>query len=232
MSKNQAKRDKATAKAAAVVEQAIEETVAAIQGKPKRGELPAQYAAMAPQIKELRDGKVAWWMIGFKLGLPGSADSVAKGKGGAAYARKIYKSAFGEVPRTQVRDGSRSKKAERNPEVRAMRETSKAERVVQVRAGQSVISPDLTDEEVLAMVDGRMLTWSINLANVDNQGDDFYDSTIGAFRGTTRVHGLGVDRCVDFREFDPSAPVRERGTPGGMRTVRVSAIHTIGKAQP
>jgi hypothetical protein len=184
---------------------------------------------MAQQVKDMRAEGLAWWQIGFKLSLPGSASTVAQGKGGAAYARKIYKGAFGEVPRVQVRDGSRSKKAEKNPAVRALRETSRAERVVQVRAGQSVISPDLTDEEVLAMVDGRMLTWSINLANVDGQGDDFYDSTIGAFKGTVRVHGLGVDRCIDFREFDPSAPVRERGTPGGMRTVRVSAIHTIGK---
>lgn len=232
----------AKAKAEAVVSEAIAEAFpnsaaveasdAAVVGKPKRGGLPAEHLAMAPQVKELREQGVAWWQIGFKLGLPGGADTVAKGKGGAAYARKIWKAAFGEVPRVQVRDGSRSKKAEKNENVRTLRETSKAERVLAVRAGQSVINPDMTDEEVLAMLDGRMITWSINLANVDGQADDFYDNTIGVFRGTLKVHGLGVDRMASFREYDPSAPIKERGTPGGLRTVRVSAIHTIGKSQP
>jgi hypothetical protein len=82
---------------------------------------------------------------------------------------------------------------------------------------------------VIAMLDGRMLTWSFNLANVDGQGDEFFDTTVGAFKGTMKIHGLGLDRYIDFREYDPSAPINVRGIPGGLRTVRLSAIHTVGR---
>jgi hypothetical protein len=225
----QAKRDKANAKAAEVVDAAIDATVAAIAAKPKRGALPAEHAALAPDVKSMREEGLAWWQIGHKLGLPGSADTVAKGKGGAAYARKIWKAAFGEVPRVQVRDGSRSRKAEKNEHVRELKESTKTARIEAVRSGEAVIKPDMTEQDILDMLDGRMITWSFNLANVDSQGDDFFDCTIGVFKGTLKVKGLGNDRYIDFREYDPTAPVAVRGIPGGLRSVRLSSIHTVGK---
>src|SRR5687767_6868447 len=131
MSKRQAKRDKANAKAAEVVDAAIEAAVATIEAKPKRGALSPEHAALAPKVKELREKGLAWWQIGFELGLPGSADTVAKGKGGAAFARKIWKAAFGEVPRVQQRNGSRRNR-EKNDHVRELRATTKTQRVEQV----------------------------------------------------------------------------------------------------
>jgi hypothetical protein len=225
----QERKAKADKKAAEVVDAAIDAAVATIASKPKRGEVPAEFAAMAEQVKELREQGVAWWQIGFKLGLPGSADNVAQGKGGAAYARKIWKGAFGDVPRVQKRDGSRSSKREKNDHVRELKATTRTERVEAVRAGTSVINPDMTNEEVIEMLDGRMITWSLNLANVDARGDEFFDTTIGVFKGTIKVHGLGLDRYIDFKEYDPSAPIAVRGIPGGQRSVRLSAIHTVGK---
>lgn len=213
----------------AIVQQGVEDAVQAIVTKAKRGAVPPEFAAMAEQVKELRESGLAWWQIGFKLGLPGSADTVAKGKGGAAYARKIWKGAYGEVPRVQKRDGSRSSKREKNEHVRELKATTKASRVEAVRSGESVINPDMTNEEVIEMLDGRLITWSFNLANVDSQGDDFFDCTIGVFKGSIKVHGLGVDRYIDFREYDPSAPVAVRGIAGGLRSVRLSSIHTIGR---
>lgn len=224
----QDRKTKAERKAAEVVDAAIDAAVATLP-KPKRGELSPEHAALAPQVKELREKGKAWWQIGYELGLPGSADTVAKGKGGAAYARKIWKHAFGEVPRVQNRTGLRSKKTEKNEQVRELREVTKASRVEAVRNGQSVIKPEMTDDQVIEMLDGRMLTWSFNLDNVDSQGDDFFDCTIGAFKGTMSVHGLGMDRYVNFREYDPSAPVAVRGIPGGLRSVRLSSIHTVGR---
>lgn len=213
----------------AIVQQGVEDAVQAVVTKAKRGAVPPEFAAMAEQVKELREQGVAWWQIGFKLGLPGSADNVAKGKGGAAYARKIWKGAYGEVPRVQNRTGLRSKKAEKNEHVRELKATTKTSRVEAVRSGEAVIKPDMTDLEIIEMLDGRIITWSFNLANVDNQGDDFFDCTIGVFKGTIKVKGLGVDRYVDFREYDPGAPVGVRGIPGGLRSVRLSSIHTVGK---
>lgn len=243
MSKRQAKRDKANAKAAEVVDKAIDTAlsdkvkatfpnsaavVAEAASKPKRGALSPEHAALAPKVKELREKGLAWWQIGYELKLPGSADTVAKGKGGAAFARKIWKSAFGEVPRVQNRDGSRRKIREKNDHVREMRTTTKTARVEAVRQGTSVIKPETTPDEIVAMIEGRMITWSMNLANVDGQGDEFFDCTAGVFKGTARVHGLGEDRYVEFREYDPRTPLQYRGIPGGSRLVRVASIHTVG----
>lgn len=228
MGKRQAKRDKANAQAAAVVDAAIDAAVATIEVKPKRGALSPEHAALAPQVKELREKGLAWWQIGFELRLPGSADTVAKGKGGAAFARKIWKHAFGEVPRVQNRDGRNRKPREKNDHVREMRTTTKTARVEAVRAGTSVIKPETTADEIVAMVEGRMITWSLNLANVDHQADEFFDVTAGVFKGTCKVHGLGDERYIEFREYDPRTPIQYRGIPGGSRIVRVASIHTVG----
>lgn len=224
----QDRKAKAEAKAAEVVDKAIDTAVATIAAKPKRGELPPEFAAMANQVKALREAGKAWWQIGFELKLPGSADTVAKGKGGAAFARKIWKHAFGEVPRVQNRDGKGRKPREKNDHVREMRTSTKTARVEAVRAGQSVIKPETTADEIVAMVEGRSITWSLNLANVDHQGDEFFDVTAGVFKGTVKVHGLGDDRYIEFREYDKRTPLQYRGFPGGSRIVRVASIHTIG----
>lgn len=227
----QERRGKASRKAAeqaeATVAAAVDSTVAAVAAKAKRGSLPAEHAALATDVKQLREQGLAWWQIGFKLSLPGSADTVAKGKGGAAYARKIWKAAFGEVPRVQTRDGSRSKKREKNEAVRELKETKQADRVEAVRSGESVLKATMTDEEVLNMLEGRVITWSFNLGSLDRQEDEFYDVTIGVFPGTLKVSGEGPDRVIDFRELDQNAPLAVRGIKGGHRTVRISAIHTV-----
>lgn len=228
MGKRQAKRDKANAQAAQVVDAAIEQAVATIEAKPKRGALSPEHAALAPQVKELREKGLAWWQIGFELKLPGSADTVAKGKGGAAFARKIWKSAFGEVPRVQNRDGKSRKPREKNEHIRELRTATKTSRVEAVRTGTSVIKPETTNDEIVAMIDGRMITWSFNLDSVDAQGDAFFDCTAGVFKGTVKVHGLGLERYVEFREYDRRTPLQYRGFPGGSRIVRVASIHTIG----
>lgn len=224
----QAKRDKAAKKAAEVVDAAIETAVATIAEKPKRGALAPEHAALAPQVRELREAGKAWWQIGYELGLPGSADTVAKGKGGAAFARKIWKSAFGEVPRVQNRDGKGRKPREKNDHVRELRTTTKTARVEAVRTGTSVIKPETTDDEIIAMIDGRCISWSFNLDDMDGQGDSFFDSTAYVFKGTVKVRGTANERYVEFREFDPRTPLQYRGFPGGARLVRVATIHTIG----
>lgn len=243
----QERKAKAAKAADAVVAAGVESAVAAVQGKAdlghsmaatdmlpaslttkvKRGALPAEHAALAAEVKGLRESGLAWWQIGHKLALPGSADNVAQGKGGAAYARKIWKAAFGEVPRVQTRTGKRSKRAEKNDHVRELKATTKTERVEAVRRGVSVIKPEMTDEQVIEMLTGRVITWSFNLGNVDGQEDDFYDCTIGVFPKTCKVLDIKGDRAIEFRELDPSAPISVRGVPGAMRVVRVSAIHTV-----
>ena len=222
------KQDKA-AKAAKAADTQVQVVIAAAVEKvtkARRGSLSAEHAAMSEQVKELRDTGMPWWQIGFKLSLPGNADTVAKGKGGAAFARKIYKAAFGEVPRVQVRDGSRANR-EKNEEVKALKKTRKADRVAQVRSGSAVLREDMTDEEVIATLRGRMIGWYINLHTVDNKGEKFYEQECGVHRRFCKVEEHSGERCVVFKEYDPTAPIKYRDMAGATRIVRLANIHTV-----
>lgn len=204
------------------------ESTAATETAPKarRGALSAEHAALAPQVKELRETGMAWWQIGFKLSLPGNADTVAKGKGGAAFARKIYKAAFGDVPRTQVRDGSRRDR-EKNEDVKALKKTKKADRVAKVRSGETVLRDDMTDEEVVATLRGRTIGWFINLDAVDGKGDSFAEQEVGVHRRFCKVEVHGGERCVVFKEYDQTANIKYREMAGATRIVRLANIHTV-----
>lgn len=217
-------------KAAEVVEAAIAKVTApeaaeAVQ-KVRRGALSPEHAALSGAVKELRDKGVAWWQIGFELGLPGSADNVAQGKGGAAFARKIYKAAFGEVPRSQVRDGSRANR-EKHGDVKAIKAQRKMDRVAAVRSGEPVVRQDMTDEEVVEMFRGRVIGWHINLDDIDGNGPSFHEQEAGVHKRFVKVEVHGGKRCLAFREFDFNAPVQYRSIPGPTRVVRLQYIHTV-----
>ena len=211
----------ATAQAGAIIEAAVEKVT-----KPRRGALSAEHAALAGSVKELRETGMAWWQIGFKLSLPGNADTVAKGKGGAAFARKIYKAAFGEVPRVQVRDGSRANR-EKNEDIKALRKTKKADRVAQVRSGETVLRDDMTEAEVVATLRGRTIGWFINLNKVDGRGDLFAEQEASVHRRFCKVETHSGERCVVFKEVDLTAPIKYREMAGATRIVRLANIHTV-----
>ena len=198
----------------------------ATESKPRKGALSAEQAALGEQVKAMREQGVAWWQIGFKLGLPGSADTVAAGKSGAAFARKIYKATFGEVPRVQVRDGSRANR-EKNVDIKALKKTKKMDRVAQVRSGTAVLREDMTDEEVVATLRGRVIGWHIDLNSVDGKGQSFHEQEAGVHRRFCKVEIHNGERCVAFREFDPKSPVKYRDFAGSTRIVRLANIHTV-----
>lgn len=49
-------------------------------------------------VRVMREQGMAWWQLAHALGLPGSAATVADGKAGAGYARRLYVKAFGALP--------------------------------------------------------------------------------------------------------------------------------------
>jgi hypothetical protein len=222
--KRQERTARATKKAAVEAEAIIAEAVEKVKRTRK---LPEEHLALAQAVKDQRDAGVAWWAIGHALGLPGSADNVAQGKGGAAYARRIYAAAFGEVPRSQVRNGMRASR-EKNEDVKALRKQRKSDRQESVRAGVAVLRDNMTNEEVVETLVGRTIGWHIPVHELWPGGEQHYAEQEASIHPKwAKVEEHNGERCIVFKEFDPKAPIKFRMFAGSTRIVRLSRIHTV-----
>jgi len=167
---------------------------------------------IANKIKALREQGMAWWRIGYELNLPGSANTVAKGKAGAARARKLYKKHFGALPARQKTTSSE-------------RKDRKAERAERARNGKPLFDSEATAEEIKTMIAGKEITWSIDLGKLSGgePGSAGYSEENAVVHPDRLVveDGKNGERCVRFRELSKG------GMAGATRTVRLSAIHTI-----
>lgn len=187
---------------------------------------------LAAECKRLRDGEgMAWWRIGYELKLPGAANNVREGKGGAAQARRLYAQANNGIPHTP-RTRSARERAEKTPRHAANVGTKTDRKIALVERGH-VIPQDLSDEEVLAMVAGKVIEWGINVSRLC--GDDDNELWLGQ---EARVHPVDVvmeeepskvdgSRVVRFREYLGIDSDTGRHMSGPTRTVRVNAIHTV-----
>lgn len=221
----QEKRDKAAKAGAAKAEAIIQETVTKVRAASEDD------IALGQKVKELRDAGTAWWAIGQALGLEGAGDSAATGKKGAGRARALYRKAFGEVPRSQAVRGTGKASREKNETVKALKKTNKEERKANVRKGIHVLDESMTDEEIVAAVQGRVIGWTINLGDIDGEGTEYVEQE-EAVHPTSHVaiewHGMPEpERCIVFKVQDRRAPLNVRGIPGQTRIVRVSRIHTV-----
>jgi hypothetical protein len=208
------------AQAEAIIEEAVKKVRA------KREQTEEQHA-LAVKVKELRDGGMPWWRIGYELGLPGSADNVAQGKGGAGAARRLYAGAFGALPERPAPKTPR-KPAEKNEAVKALKAAPKAERVEAVRTGSGALGADLTDAQVLDALRGRTLTWTINLADMDGGPNSYSEDSAQVHPKWAKIEHHGGERCIAFREMDMKAKAADaRSNPGPTRVVRLSRIHNV-----
>lgn len=217
----QEKQAKAAKAGAVKAEAIIEATVAKVTAD----------ADLGHEVKRLRDEGMQWWAIGQALGLEGAGDSAVTGKKGAGRARALYKKAFGEVPRSQAVRGTGKASREKNETVKELKKVSKEDRKASVKAGVHVLDEAMTDEEVIAAVQGRVIGWTSNLHDIDGEGTHYFESE-EAVHPTAPItiewtKGLESERCIVFRIQDRRAPLSVRGIPGATRTVRVSRIHTV-----
>jgi len=189
-------------------------------------QMDPELLALAPQIKEAREQNVAWWKIAHNLSLPGSADSVAQGKAGAGMARRIYAAAYGALPPRAVSERTYRKRAEKDPAVKAIKAEKKEDRVAKAHAGTGVLPSDLSDEEVLVMLKGRNITWSVNLNDLDGKGDSYSDEEALVHPRYAKIEHHSGQRCIAFRELADSK-ADARTVPGAIRVVYLSRIHSI-----
>lgn len=238
MTSKQERRAKAEAKATVQATEIIEAAKAKVTGaaaNPRRTRtLSAEHKALAPKVKEYREQGMAWWMIGFKLSLPGSADTVAAGKGGAAFARRIWVDSYGPIPKAAPRS-PRGHSSEKNEDVKAIKKERKTDRVAKVRQGEAVLRLDMTDEEVVETLRGRVIGWTTDLTSMwpehrrDNEEgvSRHMEQEAGVHKRWAKVEEQGGERCLVFKEFDPNAPIKYRAFAGSTRIVRLRTIHTV-----
>lgn len=230
----QDKRDKAEKKAKkkskAIVEKAVEQVKAkAAPPTPVKvkKEASSEDNALALQVKELRDGGMAWWMIGQELGLQADkAESALAGKAGASRARTLYKKANGgTLPETaRSGKGGRLNRLERalgegpRPRGRRGRDALLIE-----EGATSMFTEEHSDEDIAEMLRGKKITFMNSLSGEPE---------------TMRVHArCGVEvvhypsgRAVQFRqsfEDDHHVDPKYRFLPAHMRTVVVDRIVRI-----
>lgn len=166
----------------------------------------------------LRDDEhLSWMAIGEKLGLPGA-------KNGAAAARKLYAASAGRSHKTApalARKGRVSTK-------HAAQQGSKVARREVVQAKGGFFSADTPDEEIVALVHGRTVEWSIDLARLaGGKGEpQWADQEARVHPTDVYVKGVNGERCLNFRTLEGHY---EDGKPiaGPTRTVRLAAIHTV-----
>ncbi len=224
----------AARRAATIVQEATERVVATRGTSPP----PSSPQDQAQEVKALRDGGMAWWQIGQKLGLAGAASSAShpEAKRGAGAARRLYAAANrGEVPRTQrQRAGTTPKPV--GPASRGVPAYLRKEALV--RDGH-VIPRDMTDEEVEAMLVGRRIEWAIDLARLTNTDPETWgpedrrwvpqDAKVHVSPEWVRVvrdEDTG-DRVLYFREYAGFDTDRQKHMSGPTRVVRVDSIYTV-----
>lgn len=234
----QARAIKAQHEAAAKADKIIAEATERVLSRPTRGKpLDPELLALAPAIKEGRDNGVAWWRIAHDLGLPGSADTVAKGKAGAGLARKVYAAAFGALPAREPKADAPEKaprkprtRGERNEAVRSLKAQRTADRAAKVQRGESVIDLNMTDEDLREMIKGRTIVWTINLNDLDGKGDSYSEDEATVH---PRWMKFGEDkwgnRTIKFKTLETLKGVKGDGRfqAGATRIVRLAAIHTV-----
>lgn len=170
---------------------------------------------------EMREQGASWMAIGAELGLPGA-------KTGAAAARKLYAAHTGESHRKAP------------GRIRAVKERhaattgAKRDRREQVHFGTGLITDDMTDEQVVALLAGKAIEWAIDLRRLaDGKGEPEWCEQEARVHPTDLIieDGKLGERCVRFRTLEgwdePDRHGVSKPLAGPTRTVRLAAIHTV-----
>lgn len=230
----QDKRDKAEKKAKKKAKQLVDLTTLKVMQQvdndgnaigdpiPVSFDKPSDDGSLAQQVKELRDGGMAWWMIGQELGLQEKANSAIEGKPGASKARTLYKKVSGGTlpPTARAGKGSKQNRLERSlgdgprPRGRRGRDALLAE------DGFSMFTDTHTDEDIANILRGKRITFVNKVSGLQDILRVHRDSKI-----EVAVYPSG--RCVQFREDHSDSHGIDkdyRYRQAQMRTIRLDQI--------
>jgi hypothetical protein len=103
---------------------------------------------LAVEVRKLRERGEAWWRVAYELGLPGSGASNKQGRKGSAFARRVWRAAWGK---TYLGDrGQRESKLTR--EARALADQARP-----------YFAEDAQETEIINRVCGQLIHWVAKL---------------------------------------------------------------------
>jgi hypothetical protein len=103
---------------------------------------------LAVEVRKLRNRGDSWWRVAYELHLPGSGASNKQGRKGSAFARRLWRAAWGKSYLGER--GQRESKITR--EARAME-----------NLGRPYFSEDAHEEDIIKKVTGQMIHWVARL---------------------------------------------------------------------
>lgn len=173
---------------------------------------------LAVEVRKLRERGEAWWRVAYELGLPGSGASNKQGRKGSAFARRLWRAAWGKTYLGER--GQRESKLTR--ELRAME-----------NLGRSYFSEADEDHTIAETIRGQMLHWVARLEGTHGLITSAQEAYVHDDPRLVRVKQGPQGRYVEFYEqLDPSMlmvdPRRAITKSGPLRAVYVDRITRVG----
>jgi hypothetical protein len=173
---------------------------------------------LAVEVRKLRTKGESWWRVAYELGLPGSGASNKQGRKGSAFARRLWRAAWGKTYLGER--GQRDSKLTR--EARAME-----------NLGRSYFSEDVTDAEVIKLVTGQMLHWVTRLKVKEGLVTSAQEAYVHHDPHLVKVRQGPQGRYLEFYEQVDAAQLRVDprlaiAKSGPQRAVYVDRITRVG----
>jgi hypothetical protein len=103
---------------------------------------------LAVEVRKLREMGEPWWRVAYELELPGSGATNKQGRRGSAFARRLWRAAWGKT----------------YGETRSQRESKAAREERAARnEGRPYFSEDATETEIIGAITGKLLHWVARL---------------------------------------------------------------------
>jgi hypothetical protein len=173
---------------------------------------------LAIEVRRLRERGDSWWRVAYELHLPGSGASNKQGRKGSAFARRLWRAAWG--PTYLGERGQRESKLTR--ETRALE-----------NLGRPYFSEADEDQRVADTVRGKMLHWVTRLEGKHGLITSAQEAYVHDDPKFVAVKQGPMGRYLEFYEqIDPSMlladPRMSISKSGPLRAVYVDRITRVG----
>jgi hypothetical protein len=105
---------------------------------------------LAVEVRKQRNKGEPWWRVGYELGLPGSGPSNKQGRKGGAFARRLWRAAWGKTYTEDAVVVKRESKVSREARAAA-------------NLGRPYFSEEAKEEEIINKITGQMIHWVARL---------------------------------------------------------------------
>jgi hypothetical protein len=171
---------------------------------------------LAMEVRYLRESGKAWWLIAQELGLPGNGCDAKQGRAGAAFARRLWKAAWGETYH----------------DTNVNRET-KGERVdrAQLDTSRPYFAADALAPDIISRIRGVKIEWITRLQAGDGLVVSHQETYVHDDKQLIKVKQGPKGRYVEFFEQPDKTMLAIRNSlskAGPLRSVYLDRIIRVG----